>query len=133
MPEKVLDPAGHICLAVSDFSVTRKFYSGLCDRLGFQTIRDKENSVGWATSEGFGLWFRPARHDTPAYRYFSPGLQHLCLKAESPNMVDEVYKYFLEEKVRVLHPPRKYPEYTQDYYAVFVVEPDGFKLEVAYY
>ena len=33
----------------------------------------------------------------------------------------------------LIDPPKLYPQYAPDYYAVFFRDPDGIKLEVAYY
>ena len=39
----------------------------------------------------------------------------------------------LGKDVKVFDKPQSYPEYTKKYYAVFFSDPDGMKIEVAYY
>lgn len=133
MNKKSLDPAGHLTLAVSNLEKSKKFYKSLFDKLGFKQIRDVERSVAWATREGFGIWIRQAQHAKPRYKYFAPGLQHLCVKAKTRKEVDEIYKLMSAKKTFVFDKPKAYPEYTPKYYAVFFADPDRIKIEVAYY
>lgn len=133
MKNKILDPAGHITLAVSDFEKSKKFYRALFEQLRFETIRDGEHSAAWATREGFGIWIRQAEHAQPRYKYFAPGLQHLCVKAKTKKEVDVIYKHLSAKKTHIFDKPKSYPEYTRKYYAVFFADPDGIKIEVAYY
>ena len=44
-------------------------------------------------------------------------------------MVDKLYNNLLELGVEILDPPKAYPEYTPNYYAVFYTDPNGFKME----
>lgn len=127
-----LDPAGHLALAVSDFSRSVAFYRALFTQLGFAQIRANEHSAAWVTHDGFGIWIKPAQHAQPRYTYYAPGLQHLCVKASSRELVDAVHQQMAAHAV-VLHAPQAYSEYTPDYYAVFFADPDGLKIEVAFY
>ena len=126
------DPLGHIKLSVSNFSKSRDFYSKLFEKLGFNNISNKERSAGWATKEGFGISIAQAEHKDLKHIFMAPGLHHLCFKAASKKQVDAVYE-MIKEKTLVFDLPQKYPEYTKKYYAVFFSDPDGLKLEVAYY
>ncbi|TSC75665.1 MAG: glyoxalase/bleomycin resistance protein/dioxygenase [Parcubacteria group bacterium Gr01-1014_30] len=133
MNKKSLDPAGHLTLAVSNLEKSKIFYKSLFGKLKFKQIRDGERSVAWATRDGFGIWIRKAKHTKPRYKYFAPGLQHLCVKAKTRKAVDEIYKIMSAKKTFVFDEPKAYPEYTPKYYAVFFADPDGIKIEVAYY
>ncbi|MDE1946598.1 MAG: VOC family protein [Patescibacteria group bacterium] len=133
MNKKSLDPSGHLTLAVSNLEKSRMFYKSLFGKLRFKQIRDGERSVAWATREGFGIWIRQAKHNKPRYKYFAPGLQHLCVKAKTRKTVDEIYKFMSAKKTFVFDKPKAYPEYTPKYYAVFFADPDGIKIEIAYY
>ena len=131
--KKSFDPAGHLTLAVSNLEKSKKFYKSLFERLEFKQVKDNECGATWVTKEGFGIGIKLAKHSKPRYKYFAPGLQHLCVKAKTIKIVDEIYKYMLEKKTFILDKPAHYPEYTSKYYAVFFADPDGIKIEVAYY
>ena len=91
------------------------------------------------SKQGLGIWIRPAAHQEPKYVFEAPGLHHLCLKAETPRMVDDVHDFLdaaescTTYSVGIICKPKLYPQYAPDYYAVFFRDPDGIKLEVAYY
>ena len=125
------DPLGHVKLAVSDFEKSKVFYARLFNKLGFAQISDKENSAGWVTLEGFGIWIAQAKL-AGKHKFSAPGFHHLCIKAGSEREVDEVYE-LVKSDTRVFDLPQKYPKYTEKYYAVFFSDPDGMKLEVAFY
>ena len=126
------DPLGHVKLAVSDLSKSKLFYARLFSRLDLKQVADKEKSAAWVTTEGFGISIAQADIIMPRYKFSAPGLHHLCIKARSKKEVDEVYD-LMKDETHIFDPPKRYPEYTQQYYAVFFADPDGMKLEVAYY
>src|SRR3989338_175821 len=117
MKKKSLDPAGHLSLAISDFAKSKSFYKNLFLKLGFKQIRDSEHSAGWVTQEGFGIWIRQAKNTKLRHEHFAPGLHHLCLKAKTKKLVDEIYKHVSEKEVFVFAEPKPYPEFTEKYYA----------------
>lgn len=133
MKKTSLDPAGHLSLAVSNFGKSKMFYKSLFDCLGFKQIRDKKDSVAWVTKEGFGIWIQKAKYTKPFYKHFAPGLHHLCVKAKTKKVVDEVYKNMATKKMIVLGKPMARPQYTPSYYNVLLIDPDGVEIEVAYY
>lgn len=130
--EAAKDPAGHLKISVSDFEKSKSFYSNLFAQLDFQQIADKEKSAGWVTTEGFGIWIAQAEFTIPQHMFKAPGFHHLCLKANSEKEVDAIYQG-IKNKTRIFAPPAKHPKYTEKYYAFTFADPDGMKLEVAYY
>lgn len=83
MRRKSKDPSGHLKLSVRNFSASKKFYAKLFDTLGLVQISDKEESAGWVTKEGFGIWIAQARALEPRHVFSAPGFHHLCVKAAS--------------------------------------------------
>ncbi len=130
---EVKDPAGHLKLSVANFAVSVTFYRGLFGELGYAQVSDKVSSAGWVTPTGFGIWIAQAEVADPTHIHGAPGFHHLCLKVEAPELVDTVYDFLIQQQTTILNPPLHHPEYTADYYAVFFADPDGMKLEVAYY
>jgi len=100
---------------------------------GSTKVAEGEQSARWKSPEGFSFGIKQAKYKEPKYRFFSPGIHHFCFKAQSAKQVDELYSLLLKEKTRIYDKPQKYPEYTDKYYAVFFADPDGIKLELAYY
>jgi len=123
------DPLGHIRLAVSDLTRSIEFYDKVLGKLGCERMDAK----GWATPEGFGIWLIQAAHLEPGYTFEAPGLHHLCLKVKSPLEVDTLHDFLVAAGIRIIDAPKRYPQYTREYYAIFFADPDGMKLEVSYY
>ncbi len=130
---EVKDPAGHIKVAVSEFTNSSRFYAALFEDLGYSQISDKPAGAAWVTPDGFGIWIAQAEVPDYVYTHSSPGLHHLCLKAESPELINAIYARLVEEEAHIFNPPQYYPQYTDNYYAMFFADPDGIKLEVAHY
>lgn len=70
---------------------------------------------------------RTARLDRPHDRY-TAGLHHLAFHA-----ADRAYTLMREKGATILDPPAAYPQYGAGYYALFVADPDGLKLEVVHF
>jgi catechol 2,3-dioxygenase-like lactoylglutathione lyase family enzyme len=64
------------------------------------------------------------KHDS-----YAPGLHHLCLRLPDPASVDAAARELSALGLRVT-PPKLYPEYAADYYAIFFEDPDGMRLEL---
>lgn len=134
MPNNVpYDPCGHTKLAVSDYKKSYIFYSNLFAELKYKQVSNKDHSAGWASPDGYGILIAQAKIPDYQYRHDSPGIHHVCFKAESPERVDQVHQFLVQKKAFIFNAPKKHPEFTDKYYNVLFADPDGIKLEVAYY
>jgi len=123
----------HIYISVSDINRSEKFYDELMDILGFRKSTfqlDHEKHIQYY-NRLFGYVLRPARVKKQNDPY-APGLHHLCLRVESNADVMEVAKA-LEKKGISVSEPKQYSEYAPDYFAVYLTDPDGIKLEITNY
>jgi catechol 2,3-dioxygenase-like lactoylglutathione lyase family enzyme len=122
----------HIYLTVSSMERSEPFY----DRLLVETLGFRKNTFS-IDGDGhvqyynrlFGIVLRPSRGALRPHDRYAPGLHHLCLRVPG---VDDV-----ERAAAMLGPlgivttgPRRYDEYAPDYYATFVDDPDGLRLEI---
>lgn len=127
------DPCGHIKLSVSNFDNSYLFYKELFDLLKYAEVSHKEKKAGWVSPDGFGISISQAEIMDYEYKFSAPGLHHLCLKADSKEKVDQSHQLVSIKGVFMFDAPQAYPEYTDKYYAVFFADPDGMKIEIAYY
>ena len=131
MPEVI--GIDHIYIAVSDMDVAEKFYDVLfgilCFRKNYFSL-DGEKHIQYY-NRLFGYVIRPARtryeHDP-----HDPGLHHLCFRVDSEADVQEAARCLSAKNINVSE-PKLYPEYAQDYFAVFLADPDGLRLEITNY
>ena len=131
MPVKALH---HLDLAVADVERSLQFYLALLGPLGvkelyrFPTYRGTEEVVYLGVGGGKkAIGFR--RADGGALRYYNVGVEHIAISVDSREEVDAVYERAVEIGARI-HFPVEEDRDIPGYWAVFVFDPDGFRLEV---
>jgi glyoxylase I family protein len=124
----------HIDLTVSDLAASTAFYSRLLGELGYKQSTQYAGDVPcWEISHSgstISIGLHQAESGTPHDRY-AAGLHHLAFHASSRAEVDSFYDLWQREQLPILDAPSEY-DYTPGYYAVFVSDPDGIKLELVY-
>ena len=123
----------HIYISVSDMKKSEPFYDAVMGILGFRKNQFQfggEKHVQYY-NRYFGYVLRPAR-STRAHDPYAPGLHHFCLRVESENEVKEAATRLKEKNIPVSQ-PRLYPDYAPDYFAVYLIDPDGMRLEITNY
>jgi catechol 2,3-dioxygenase-like lactoylglutathione lyase family enzyme len=118
----------HVSITVTDLARARPFYDAVMAALGQPKV--------WDDADGFGYGLRSdALH--PQRSYFSvrpvaglkPDRRHWCFKAESRAAVAAFHAAALANGGRDDGAPGPRPEYHPTYYAAFVLDPDGNRLE----
>ena len=123
----------HVDLTVSDVARSIDFYTRLLGPLGFAeygrypSYRGTEEVVYF----DFGhqqLGLRPA--DGGSHRYYAVGIEHIAFFVDTRAEVDDAYQRCLAMGAQVHYPPELDSD-IEDYYALFVFDPDGIRVEVA--
>lgn len=126
----------HIDLTVRDMAASVPFYETLLVFLGYVRVKQEAALHVWElVRDGQivgGVALRAARSTREHDRY-SAGLHHLAFHAGDRDDVDRAHALMKEQGATILDPPADYPQYGAGYYAVFVADPDGLKLEVVHY
>jgi len=122
----------HIYLTVSSLAVSEAFYDTLLlEVLGFRKSKfalGDEPHINYFNRH-FGLVLRPARTATPHDNY-APGLHHLCLRVATEDDVRRAWSALHERGIEA-SPVKCYAQYAEDYYATFLNDPDGIRLELS--
>ncbi len=145
----ITGPLAHIDISVGHPERSIPFYAALLEALGYR--RGNVAGPEWQEPEPrratwgirypggarFEIEVRPARPESRDRRYdrYEPGPHHLAFHAADRAAVDRVHEALVAIGATVLDPPADYggdPAYADGYYAVFVEDPDGVKLEVAF-
>jgi len=123
----------HIYITVSDLERSALFYDPVMEVLGFRKNEFTLNNEPHVQyfNRHFGYVLRPARSRNK-YDSYAPGLHHFCMRVESQQDVEEAAKELAGKGIEVSQ-PKLYPEYADDYYAVFLKDPDGIELEITNY
>ncbi|MEO8629878.1 MAG: VOC family protein [Betaproteobacteria bacterium] len=123
----------HIYISVSDLARSERFYDVVMSVLGF---RKNSFELGGDPhvqyfNRHFGYVLRPVRVQR-SYEPCAPGLHHFCLRVESVDDVKAAATLIAAKGIDVSD-AGPYPEYAPDYFACFLCDPDGIRLEITNY
>jgi catechol 2,3-dioxygenase-like lactoylglutathione lyase family enzyme len=122
----------HVDLCVRDVERSLAFYLELLGPLGLeedvrvQSYRGTEEIVYLRFGEQ-NIGFRPA--DGGEYRYYDVGIEHIAFEVDSREEVDAAFERARAVGARVHQPPEEDRD-LEGYYALFVFDPDGIRVEV---
>jgi len=124
----------HVDLAVADVERSLAFYLGLLGPLGwfedvrYKTYRGTEDVVYLREPRsGTMLGLRAA--DGGEHRYYDVGIEHLAFEVDERDEVDAAYAWCVEQGA-IVHFPPEIDRDIDTYYALFVFDPDGIRIEL---
>ncbi len=120
-------PIDHVNIPVGDLQASRAFYAAALAPLGFKLVYEGAGSLGFGRGDGgtddepiaLRLGDRPNRGS------------HIALAASAVAAVDAFHAAALKAGGRDNGPPGDRP-YGRNYYAAFVIDPDGHNIEAVY-
>jgi catechol 2,3-dioxygenase-like lactoylglutathione lyase family enzyme len=115
----------HVSIGVSDIARTKRFYDAVLEPLGYRCLSDGAGSLGYG-DEVIAFWISTAKHPVPADE--ASGL-HFCFTAPTRQSVNAFHAAALPNGGRDNGRPGLRDDYGPDYYAAFVVDPDGYRIE----
>jgi len=120
---------GHISFGVNDLARSTVFYDAALAALGYVRVWSNSTGVGYGRAgqnDKLALFARPGKAAAPGDGF------HLALTAPSRAAVDRFHAAALSAGGRDLGAPGARPNYGPAYYAAFVADPDGYKLEAVH-
>jgi catechol 2,3-dioxygenase-like lactoylglutathione lyase family enzyme len=121
----------HITLLVRDYQKSKAFYLAALQPLGYETVMEVTRAMipdlPFERAGGFGvggkpdLWIRPSDSVTPT---------HIAFGVDQRATVDAFHRAALAAGAEDHGAPGLRPHYHPDYYGAFVLDPDGYNLEV---
>jgi catechol 2,3-dioxygenase-like lactoylglutathione lyase family enzyme len=115
----------HISIGVRDVGRTKRFYDAALKPLGYKCLSESEGSLGYG-SDAVTLWISSA--ERPVAADMKSGL-HFCFSAPTQRSVDAFHAAALGSGGRDNGKPGLRADYGPGYYAAFVIDPDGYRLE----
>ena len=117
----------HVSIGVRDIARTKRFYDAALKPLGY-TCRSGGEGEGYL---GYGadqtaLWISQTDKPVPADK--DSGL-HFCVDAPTRKSVDAFHAAALASGGKDNGKPGVRTDYGPNYYAAFVIDPDGYRLE----
>ncbi len=119
----------HASLGVAALDRAVVFYDAALAPLGVVRLWQYADAAGYGRPGGEDELAVFAREPGPRGLAAGPGF-HLCLRAPDAAAVDAFWRAALDHGGTDAGAPGLRPHYGPDYYAAFVRDPDGHKLEV---
>ena len=109
----------HITLKVRDFDRALEFYTIALAPLGYQVLMEFPGTAGLGVNGKPDLWLARSEHVVPTHVAF----------AADRDEIDQFHKAALAAHGTDNGAPGLRPHYHPDYYAAFVLDPDGNNVE----
>ncbi|MEI9893605.1 MAG: VOC family protein [Chthoniobacter sp.] len=116
----------HLSFAVADLARSSAFYDAALGTLGYSRVWEDETAIGYGRPEGgdrFAIRLRPDRAAPPGEGF------HVAFAAPSRDAVAAFYRVALELGGTDNGGSGPHPEYGKNYFAAFVFDPDGYRIE----
>ena len=115
----------HVSIGVSDIPRAGRFYDAALQPLGYTRLSDGETSLGYG-GKAVQLWLGATQK--PVKADMESGL-HFCFVAKDRAGVDAFHAAALKLGGKDNGKPGVRADYSPKYYAAFVVDPDGYRIE----
>jgi catechol 2,3-dioxygenase-like lactoylglutathione lyase family enzyme len=119
---------GHLSFGVADLPRATRFYDAALTALGYERVWTREHGVVYGHAgekDRLALYLRPDA--------LAPGAGfHLAFDAPSREAVDRFHAAALAVGGTDDGAPGLRPQYSLTYYAAFVIDPEGYRLEAVH-
>lgn len=115
----------HVSIGVRDLARAKAFYDAALAPLGYRCLYPADSSLGYG-KEAPRFWVQTSESPVPADP--KSGL-HFCFVAPTRESVAAFHRAALAAGGRDNGEPGLREDYGPDYFAAFVVDPDGFRIE----
>ena len=113
----------HISLGVSDLARSRAFYEAALEPLGLRPVFEFDEATGYGSDGNPFFWIGRSTEATP-----ETGL-HIAFAAASHDAVHAFHAAAMAAGADDNGAPGPRPQYSPTYYAAFVIDPDGHRIE----
>jgi catechol 2,3-dioxygenase-like lactoylglutathione lyase family enzyme len=115
----------HVSVGVSDLAASTRFYENVLGPLGYAKLEARPATVGFGKK--YPEFWLNLRAGMPALG--AADGSHVCLRAASPAVVDAFHAAALAAGGTSDGAPGLRPHRTGGYYAAFIRDPDGNRVE----
>lgn len=115
----------HISIGVSSLAKAKAFYDSILLPLGYRCLSEDAGAMGYG-QRAVEFWL--LNSESPVPDEARSGL-HICFTAPTRESVRRFHAAGLREGGRDHGKPGPRPDYGPDYYAAFLKDPDGYRVE----
>ena len=119
----------HVSLGVKDIKQSIDFYYSVMPALGYDRLfgDPSEGFMAYGPEEAFFIICTPL--DETGSKPTACNGTHICLKAPDSKVVDAFFAAEIKAGAKDAGQPGIRKEYANNYYAAFIHDPDGHKIE----
>jgi catechol 2,3-dioxygenase-like lactoylglutathione lyase family enzyme len=120
----------HIIITVSNLDRSVAFYTNAMKPIGIYLSMDFKGKDGHPDLKGFGdgstifFWLKEGKSN-------SNGV-HIGFIAKDHQEVDAFHTAAITAGAKSMYAPRVFPEYYQGYFAAWIIDPDGYEIELVH-
>ena len=124
--ENLTNMLHHLSFAVTDLERSAAFYDAALSALGYVRVWEDDEAVGYGYPGGgdkFAIKLRPGYSSVPGEGF------HVAFAASTREAVESFYQAALRHGGNDNGGAGIHEEYSDDYFAAFVIDPDGYRVE----
>lgn len=120
----------HVSIHVSDLTRSRAFYDRVLYPLGLRRLSNSSDSSGYGIAGRLQFWIAAAT----SQEFMRPSeLFHIAFRCKDRAVVRDFFVAASEVGATIESIPELQPEYSESYYAAYIKDPDGYRIEAMTY
>lgn len=121
----------HLGVSVLDIEQGRRQFHPVLTALGYTLGIEAPNGISWDNGDETEIIIFPIRDEADAapHRHGEAGWQHLAFSVASREEVDRLHAIAMDAGWTAVRDPKLYPRFNERYYATFVEDASGIRLE----
>lgn len=119
----------HLGISVGDVPAASAQFHPVLEALGYTREHDAPDLAYWRQAGQPEILLYPAREDG-VHAHGRVGWQHLAFAVDSRDEVVRLHQVAMDAGWHPVREPKEYPRFTERYYASFVEDANGIRLEI---
>jgi len=120
----------HLGITVESVPAASAQFHPVFEALGYVRAHDADDHAYWRKPGEPEILLYPARKaDTGPHEHGRVGWQHLAYAVDSRDEVDRLHAIAVAAGWAEVRAPKEYPRFTERYYAAFVEDANGIRIE----
>ncbi|MFJ6199178.1 VOC family protein [Micromonospora sp. NPDC092111] len=121
----------HLAITATDLAKSAQGYDAILGVLGYRRHITADTICTWSGPQPEILLYPAEGDDRTPHQHGRPGWQHAAFSVADRDTVHAAHQAAVDGGWTIVHPPQEY-DYTPGYFATFIEDPDGIRLEVAH-
>ncbi|MFS0911908.1 VOC family protein [Microbacterium sp. 179-I 3D2 NHS] len=119
----------HLGITVDDLERGREQFHPILTALGYRSGGEDDHSVSWNKGDETEIILYTWDEESEPHRHGRVGWQHMAFAVDSRAEVDRLHTIAMDAGWTAVRDPKPYPRYSEGYYASFVEDADGIRIE----